>query len=388
MSFNCLNNSRTNQQTINVPEFVLTEEQETKLNAYLADLRKKGCVINPNNKYMYLCNAGIDPTTCMKKKVAEPVVEQVANKVENDVEDDVVEHVDNEVEDEVENDVKEPVFPILYLNDKKQTLINRIEELNREATLKGKVPTKIMPKDGLEFLHHPESITIDKSRYKQLKAGDSLSINELAVLLRQVAFNMVSYDKNLANYLNTEKYALDCGDCVKVGVENVINAMKAALKNVPGESDKIDMTMLGEVVKHLKAFVKDNLHIDVKSVYEIGKYDYDYAVAHINEQNCGLRYGDIRRRYRYEKVSQKELTEASANHRVGKAAKLAEKLKNMWIVDFYQEWDKLTTKQKRRLTEQYGVSKREPKNMKELDALFEKKLISIGTYYNKKKLFN
>lgn len=365
MSFNCLNNDKTNQRTINAPEFVLTEEQETKLNAYLTDLRKTGCIINPNNMYMYLCNAGIDPTTCMKKRVTEPVVEE-----------------------DVEEPVQQPVFPILYLNDKKQALLNRIEELNREATLNGKVPTKMMPKDGLEFLHHPETLTIDKDRYKQLKAGDSLSINELAVLLRQVAFNMVSYDKNLAGYLETEKYAVDCGDYIGLGTVSVLNAMNAALKNLPENSSKIDITMLGEVVKHLKAFVKDNLRIDVTSVYELGKYDYDYAVAHINEQNCGLRYGDIRRRYRYEKVSQKELTEASANHRVGKAAKLAEKLKKMGVVELYVEWDKLTTKQKKRLSSEYGITRREPKNMKELDALFEKNLISRMTYFRKKKLFD
>lgn len=304
-----------------------------------------------------------------------PPIQVVEHVVEQVVEEPVVEpKVETKVEETVQQTKVDSVIPTvaeegpiyIYMNDKfHENLFNRIDELGIKV-----------PQDGLNWLHHPERMKFTK---EEMKDPDAVSLTSLAIQLRTVMFNAYTYNVMLADYLHARKIASQ--DIRKLFMASIAHHSRL-VKTINDDCWKA-------IVNHLINFLLDKhiLH-DNGHINDIPSYDYEYALKHLNESGCGMDYGSVSRHLVRKKVDTKVLTAASADHRQRPAKEYAEHLEKMNIVEFYKEWKTLTTDKKKRLTMIYGLTIKEPKNIEDVDALWNNKLISKATYYNYKNKLN
>lgn len=269
------------------------------------------------------------------------------------------------VEAKVTEPVPEPPTQQYIYNDLKnnQAIFDRYKEVW------GEYPEEI------PHLHFTERMNVSSTYLHKF------SINMLAVQLRTILFNIHSFNATLATQLRVEPIVITDAAIRKMFATSV-NHNEDIVKYISNDDGWL------AVCKMLKQFAIDNNLLGAKKEFklrELAAADYEKAIKNINKPNCGLDYGHIRKHLRRVRLDQKSLTEASADHRVGSAEKLAEKLKKIGIVEFYVEWGKLTTDQKKWLRKEYKVKTRKPKNLEEIEQLYKSNLISRATYFNIKK---
>lgn len=305
------------------------------------------------------------PTHRKTPPITNTPVEQAVEPVVEPVPEPVPEPIAEPVPEPIPEPVPEPTTQQYIYNDLKnnQAIFDRYKEVW------GEYPEEIT------HLHFTERMNVS-SKYLH-----NFSINMLAVHLRTILFNIHSFNATLASKLRVEPIVISDAAIRKMFATSV-NHNDEIVKYISNDDG------WSAVCKMLKEFVIDNKLLGAKTEFrlrELAEVDYEYAVKHINEPNCGLKYGRIHKHLRSVRLDQKSLTEASANHRVGSAEKLANELKNMDIVKFYEKWKELTNKQKERLSSVYNVTRREPKTIGEIESLYKSKLISRATYFNLKK---